>query len=248
MTIDKNKAMAGIGLFARLSPALKRRVAAASGLQRFSQGTRLFQEGERCHYIYGIVSGTVALASGSGESESVIDFFGTGETVLVPPALLDLPYLLSARATTDGMALLVPAGQFRAFVESDVTLAAECARLLARHWRILVKQTQRMKTQDARARLAQFILERAGKSTGAATLRLPGLKKDLATHLGMAPETLSRAFQRLRAHGVEAKGDAISVMSLKNLMKFGVGPSRGHGARLRLGGSSRSEIQKDMTP
>ena len=183
-----------------------------SGLQRIDQGSMLFREGERCHFVYGFVSGAVALVTEGSSAEIIADFMHAGELVLVPPAILDLPYMVSGRATTDILALLVPAPAFRDAVNTNVELAAAVARTLATHWRLLLNQMKKLKTGDADTRLAQYLLDNI--STGKTRFTLPGSKRQLAAHLGMTPETLSRALKRLSEFGVATNGSEVTVSSI----------------------------------
>lgn len=207
-----------IALFAPLPEASLRTIAEVAGLQRFSNHAYLFREGEEPDFVYCFIKGGVVLVgSGADAQEAVIEFFGPGESVLLPAALLGLPYLVSARATSDGQALLIPAYKLRQLIDHDVALAAQCARVLAGHWRVLINQLKEMKTQGATERLARFLISKAEHETGAATLVLPWMKKEVATRLGIKPETLSRTLKKLRAYGVESDGDSIRIASIERL-------------------------------
>ena len=206
-----------IHLFAPLPEASLERIAEIVGLQRFSDHGFLFREGEEPDFIYCFIEGGVVLVGGAGAQEAVIEFFGPGESVLLPAALLGLPYLVSARATSDGQALLIPAGKFRTLIDEDVALAAQCARELSKHWRVLINQLKEIKTQGAAERLAHFLIGQAEKTEGSAVLVLPGMKKEVATRLGIKPETLSRTLRKLRDYGVETDGDMIRIASLERL-------------------------------
>ena len=193
------------------------RIAEVAGLQRFSNHGFLFREGEEPDFIYSFIEGGIVLIGGAHGHEAVIEFFGPGESVLLPAAILGLPYLVSARATSDGQALLVPASKLRQFIEEDVAFAAQCARVLSRHWRGLITQIMEIKTHGAAERLAHFLISQAGRTTGPATLILPGMKKEVATRLGIKPETLSRTLKKLRDYGVESEGDSIRIASIERL-------------------------------
>lgn len=206
-----------IEVFASLPESTLLRLAEISGLQRFSNHGFLFREGEEPDFIYCFVEGGVVLVAGAGGREAVIEFFGPGETVLLPAALLGLPYLVSARATSDGQALLIPAGRLRQLIDEDVALAAQCARMLSRHWRVLITQLKEIKSQGATARVAHFLLTHTPRKSGEATLTLPGLKKEVATRLGLTPETLSRTLRKLRSAGVDTEGDIIHIKSIEKL-------------------------------
>ena len=206
-----------IDLFAPLPEASLARLAEVAGLQRFSNHGYLFREGEEPDFIYCFVEGGIVLIGGADGQEAVIEFFGPGESVLLPAALLGQPYLVSARATSDGQALLIPAGKLRQLIDEDVALAAQCARVLSRHWRVLINQIKEIKTHGAAERVAQFLLAQVDKTKGAASLVLPGMKKEVATRLGIKPETLSRTLKKLRDYGVDTEGDTIKIASLERL-------------------------------
>ncbi|MEQ1756488.1 MAG: helix-turn-helix domain-containing protein [Micropepsaceae bacterium] len=209
-----------IQLFAPLPEATLERIAEISGLQRFSDHGFLFREGEEPDFVYCFIEGGVVLVGGVGSQEAVIEFFGPGESVLLPAALLGLPYLVSARATSDGQALLIPAGKLRSLIDEDVALAAQCARVLSRHWRVLINQIKEIKTQGAAERLAHFLISQAEKTHGPVAFALPGMKKEVATRLGIKPETLSRTLRKLRDFGVESDGDTIRISSLERLAEI----------------------------
>jgi CRP/FNR family transcriptional regulator, transcriptional activator FtrB len=206
-----------IDLFAPLPERSLARIAEIAGLQRFSNHSYLFREGEEPDFIYCFVEGGIVLVGGADGQEAVIEFFGPGESVLLPAALLGLPYLVSARATSDGQALLIPAGKLRQLIDEDVALASQCARVLSKHWRDLISQIKEIKTHGAAERLAHFLVSQTGKTSGPATLVLPGMKKEVATRLGIKPETLSRTLKKLRAYGVDTEGDTIHIASLERL-------------------------------
>lgn len=217
MTHPRTPHLKKVDLFAPLPQASLERLADIAGLQRFSNHSFLFREGEEPDFIYGIVEGSIVLVSGGEGPEAVIEFFGPGESVLLAAAILGLPYLVSARATTDGQALLIPAIRLRQLIDEDTALAAQCARVLSRHWRVLISQIKEMKTQSATERLAKFLLSNAEKTRGTAALVLPGLKKEVATRLGIAPETFSRTLKKMRDYGVETDGDTIRISSIEKL-------------------------------
>jgi len=206
-----------VALFSDLPEASLARLAEVAGLQRFSAGAYLFREGEDPDFIYSFVEGGVVLATGSGEKEAVIEFFGAGESVLLPAALLGLPYLVSARATTDGQALLIPASKLRKIIDEDVAVAAQCARMLSRHWRVLIGQIKEIKTRSALERVAHFLTSQTEKTSGAVTFALPGMKKEVATRLGITPETLSRSLRVLKKYGVETDGETFRIAAIERV-------------------------------
>jgi CRP/FNR family transcriptional activator FtrB len=219
-----------IALFDALPEPSLHRLAEVAGLQRFSNHAYLFREGEEPDFIYGLVEGGVVLLGGADGRQAVIEFFGPGETVLLPAALLGLPYLVSARATADGQALLIPATKLRQLIDEDVALAAQCARMLSRHWRVLITQIKEIKTRSALERVAHFLVSQSAKSTGATSLALPGTKKEVATRLGITPETLSRTLKALREYGVRTNGDTLQIVAIEQIAAL-AGSNKGYGSQ-----------------
>ncbi len=220
MSWDKMKAVSAIAAFANLPKPLRQRLASVCGVQRIESATTIFHEGEDAEFVYAIVKGHVALVSGEGDAQTIADFMGAGEIVLIPPALLDLPYMVSGKSTTEVVALLIPASTFRNLVKSEVALAEAIASSLAMHWRLLLTQLKQVKTRDAESRLAQYLLDSLSKSTGSAVVTLTSSKRQLAAHLGISPETLSRSLRSLRRFGVKSRGVSIEIPSVERLAAF----------------------------
>jgi len=217
MAIDKDEALGRITAFSELSSPILERMAGLAGIQRVGKGSVLFREGERAHYVYGLVEGAVALSSGPERDEIVTDFITAGELILVPPALLNLPYMANAQATSDLLVVMIPAAEFRQLAETEIGLAVALNRLLCGHWRLLLRHLIQRKTHNADTRLKTYLVELAGKASGPARLVLPGSKKDLAAHLGVTPETLSRSFKRLGRLGGGTQGPEIKIKDVVRL-------------------------------
>lgn len=239
MARDKFEAVGTIGAFAGLPTKLKRQIALLAGIQRVGKGATLFREGEAAHFVYAILEGHVALVSGDSGTDTIADFVGPGEIVLIPPALLDLPYMVSAKATTDVLALLLPAAAFRKLVNTEVAVAAAVTLVLARHWRLLVGQLKQVKTRDAGARLAQFFIDQTDAAAGTAHIKLATSKGQIAAHLGITPETLSRALKRLRRIGVRTQGSRVEIASIEGLTAFARSAAPTAGARAHRRTASR---------
>jgi CRP-like cAMP-binding protein len=70
------------------------------------------------------------------------------------------------------------------------------------HLHSLVSQLEQLKAQTGPPRVAEFLLELCDKDSGSATVTLPYDKVLIAGRLGMKPESLSRAFAKLKPAGV----------------------------------------------
>lgn len=217
MTDSKIDALLRITCLSALPRSLLHRLAAVAGLQRIGKGSTLFREGEPAHFVYGLVEGTVALESGPQGEETITDFLESGDILMIPPALLRLPYMITARAVTDLVVVLLPAQEFRHLAETEISLSAALNRVLSAHWRLLLRHLTYTKRHDADTRLVKYLIDLSGRSSGPARFSLPGSKKALAAHLAMNPATLSRSLKRLSPLGVKTSGADIEIEDMARL-------------------------------
>ncbi len=217
MTMDKTAALMRIPCLRDLPKPLIVKLTDMAGIQRIGKGSTLFREGEQAHFVYALAEGCVSLVSGSPREETIAEFMDTGDIVLVPPALLGLPYMVTAKAVTDLVAILIPAAEFRHMAETELALSVSLNRLLAAHWRFLLRHLTQTKSRGADTRLARYLMDSVGAIHGAAHFLLPGSKKELAAHLGMTPATLSRSLKRLGRLGVKTKGADLEIEDIARL-------------------------------
>lgn len=220
MAMDKRVALRRIDAVAGLPKAVLEELASVSGLQRIGRGATMFCEGESAHFVYAIIEGRVTLVNGKDGGETVVDFLEAGDLILIPPALLGLPYMATGRASTDVLALLIPAADFCRLAKTELSLSVAINRVLSQHWRLLLRHLTQTKTGDADTRVVQYLLDNIDADATEATLTLPGSKRELAAHLGMSPETLSRTFKRLSELGVTSDGSEITINSVSRLDDF----------------------------
>lgn len=189
-----------------------------SAVHHFGPGSVLLREGEPANYLHIALDGAVLLRTGEGVGTGpVVEFLGAGEPFIAAAVILSRPYLMTAETIDQTRVLLMPAENFRVRLAKDARLSLGMNRVMAWHWRQLVGQIKEMKTHTATERLAAFLLALSDRQSGSSTITLPCDRALIATRLGMVPESLSRAFQKLRAHGVEGRGRRVFIQSVEKL-------------------------------
>ena len=87
------------------------------------------------------------------------------------------------------------------------------------HLQHLVGQIEGLKARSGVQRVAEFLLDLAA-GDGACTVALPYNKTLIAGRLGMKPESLSRAFARLRQHGVRIEAAVAHIDDIEALREL----------------------------
>lgn len=207
-------------------------------VQPLPENAVLCRQGEKPAFLHIVVSGRVGLFGERGDDEALIEMFGPGDALIVPAVVLDMPALLTARTLEESRILMWPADAFREQVNGNGALALGAMRQLSAYWRLLIGQLKDLKLRPAVERLANLLLSLAPRGRVAARVTLPGSRQLVAGMLGVAPQSLSRAFAALRPLGVRGDGREIAIADTKRLREFVAGRSPAGPARRHRRGAA----------
>ncbi|WP_395711705.1 cyclic nucleotide-binding domain-containing protein [Reyranella sp.] len=207
-------------LFAPLSEPELAILLASCFVQTLPRGATPCRQGEEPEFLHVVLSGGVGLFGEGPREEVLVEFFGPGDSFILPAVMLDAPYLMSARILEEGRILMWPAGAFRTQIRANGALAYGAALLLSSYWRTLVSQIKDLKLLSAIERLSALLLSLAPRDTGPVTVTLPGGRRLIAGRLGVTPQSLSRAFAALRPLGVSGSSRDVSIADLSRLRDF----------------------------
>jgi CRP/FNR family transcriptional activator FtrB len=214
-------------LFNRLNGRSSDQLLRSASVRGYSKGEFIFRVGERPEFAYVVLSGCVALTGQSDDGRNtVVEFLEPGECFAVAAVALDRPYLMAARAATEVRLLLIPADRMRALIHSSHEFSISVVEILSHHWRQIVGQITDLKLRSSAQRLGAYLLTLA-KGPSSSEVRLPSERQLVAARLGMTPESLSRAFARLRQLGVIGHGHSVVIKDPKRLRAFCEGRDRG---------------------
>jgi len=190
-------------------------------VRNFLRGETIFLQGERASAIYIVAEGWVKLyrIAPSG-AEAVVGVFTRGSSFGEAVAFRNDVYPVAAEAVTDCALIRIEADAFLRHIRENPDVAISILSATFAHLHGLVSQIEALKAQTGAQRVAEFLLELAPCRSGACEVTLPYDKVLIAGRLGMKPESLSRAFARLKDQGVTVKANTALIQDVASLRDY----------------------------
>ena len=188
-------------LFAEVGQVGREELGAMSVWRDYRKGEVIFRQGDEAAGIFIVASGMARIYKiAPNGKEHVLHLAVRGDTFAEVAVIGRFPCPANAEAVEGTNCLLLPSVALRAALTQSHEL---CLQLLAgmSGWvRQLVGLMEGIVLRDAVSRVARYLIE-AGRD-GDLKVQLPGRKRDIASHLNMTSESLSRALRHLREIGL----------------------------------------------
>jgi len=177
------------------------RIDAHGAKLQFTRNEPIFNQDDPADQVFRIISGTVRLCRYMPDGRRyIVDFLLPGDLMGFVESP-DLP--VSAEAVTDVTLMAFPRACFDQLAEQNPDVRAQLLRHLSCNLLTAQQHLFVLGCQKARERVASFLLrlaDRVGASCGD-RLDLPMSRQDIADHLGLTIETISRTITGLRSTG-----------------------------------------------
>ncbi|AVT79561.1 Crp/Fnr family transcriptional regulator [Rhodopseudomonas palustris] len=168
-----------------------------------------------------VVGGWVKLfRSNLAGDEAVIEIMSRGGSFAEAAALTGHRYLANAEAVTDARVARIPADHLVRCIRANPDISVPMIASICQHMHHLVQRVEQLKAQSGVQRLAEFLASLAIAEHGSCALVLPYDKALIAGELGLTPESLSRAFAKLRSIGVTVEASQVAVRDVARLRKL----------------------------
>jgi len=189
--------------------------------RHYERGETLFLQEEKATAIHIVLDGWVKLyrVTQNG-SEAVVSVFTRGESFGEAVALRNMKYPVSADAVTSSQVMHIPTNVLVDLMMKDPEVGLSILSSTFTHLHSLVRQLEQLKAQTGAQRVAEFLLNLCDKDAGQCMVTMPYDKVLIAGRLGMKPESLSRAFVRLKPLGVEIDHNHARIASVEALANY----------------------------
>lgn len=200
-----------VSLLKSVPDAVRERLLDASRIDRFAPREEIFTKGAVPDHLHVVLSGMVDLSCAYKGGECTALMMAAGDVFMPAAALYAEPYLISANALMASRILMIESDVIRREAQSCTELALALARVMAGQWRMALRIILDLKCRAPSQRLAAFLLRLYDAGEPGIPPEVPFSKRQLASRIGMQPETLSRTLQTLAANGLYLRGRQIIV-------------------------------------
>lgn len=168
---------------------------------RYPVGGVIFAEGSAPRGWYVVVDGSVRIVRGQGSRQHVIHTEGPGGSMAEVPLFAGGAHPATGIAAEPTTCALFTLKVIRAAMAESEDVSLMLLRRLALRVRSLVNRLDERSAQPVRARLIDFLAQRAaGKHGGAFSIGMTQLR--LAEELGTVREVISRELRELKRAGI----------------------------------------------
>ena len=178
----------------------------------------LVRQGDPATAFFIIIDGWVKLyRSAASGDDTVIDIMTKGQTFAESVAFTGGRYVSTAEAVSDARVARIPADHIVRCIRQSPEIALAMVASISQNLHYLVQQVEQLKAQSGVQRVAEFLASLSTAEQGHCALALPYDKILIAGRLGLTPESLSRAFARLRTIGVVVDASHVVVRDVAKL-------------------------------
>lgn len=207
-----------VPLLEHLSDDVRKCLLSKARIRSFSRGETLCLQGETAETLKVVLDGWVKLYRVSvNGGEAVLATLQAGQSFDELVALRKGRSSVSAEAISECRVMFLDVATicscnsaYREINEAVLSAASD-------HFEGMVHQVEQLKISNGVQRLTDYLLGLCGAGRGGRDLVLPYEKVVLAGVLGMKPESLSRAFSKLKAIGVKSHNKQVRIERLEDL-------------------------------
>jgi CRP-like cAMP-binding protein len=211
-------------MFRGLKPLMIEKLIGPATVLALSNGQTLFRQSDPAVAFFIIVEGWVKVhrITEAGD-EAVIYVFAKGDSIAEAVAYTGRSYPASAQAVSDARIVRIPADHLVRCICSTPDIALAMLASTSAHLLNLVQQIEQLKAKSGYQRVAAFLGSLCSVPEGSCTIALPYDKNLIAGRLGLTPESLSRAFTKLKPLGVTVRASHVLVGDVAKLRRYAAG-------------------------
>lgn len=224
--------LAGMELFASLTPEALADVAARGRVQRLDAGTILFVQGASADRCHAVLSGRIRIAqSGEEGGQLIVRFVGPGEMFGTVALFTDRRYPATAVAVIEAVEVSWTEPDLLALIHRHPQIALNLVQTVGARLREVQERLREVATERVEQRIAHVLLRLASRtfaaSEGRADIAFPITRQDVADMCGATLYTASRVLKAWERAGyiITTRRKRLNILNLDALRRI-AGESR----------------------
>ena len=214
------KKIGNLKLFGNIELKLLQTILKYAQIKTYQRNDFLFLRGEKMSNIYILLEGSIKLSFVDNQGiESIFQIINHQTTL---NNIFSNIFLTNAEAIKKSEILIIPIFEIKKFININLQLALNFINELNLQNQQIINYTEQLKISDTKQKLGQFLLGMAfQKGVKTNEINLEFNKSEIASYLGMQPETLSRTLKKLENDGeINIRKNTIILTKPNSLCKY----------------------------
>ena len=189
--------------------------------RKYSKGSHVFIKGEEAVGFFYVVSGAIRIYRLDAEGRELeVARMGCGDFLAEVTLFAADMYPVNAEVMKDSSLLFFDKDRMTAALRTNPDVAEFMLKLLAQKCITLNERLDTLNFKNPQQRLVAYLVGSCSKDLGC-KIKLDIKKVDLARHIGITPESLSRIFRHLQDENlISVDGKIINVLNCPDLKKL----------------------------
>ena len=210
-----------VAIFRELKPEPVQHIIAPATAVMLRPHELIMRQDDPATAFFIVIDGWIKIyrSTQSGE-ETVIDMMTAGNSFAEAVTFTGDRYIATAEAVNTARVGRIPADHLIRCIRDSPDIALAMIASISQRMHYLVQQVEQLKAQSGVQRVAEFLASLSLAERGHCALALPYDKILIASRLGLTPESLSRAFAKLRGVGVSINASQVNVKDIVELRRI----------------------------
>lgn len=210
-----------VAVFRGLKPETVQHIIAPATASMLRPHETIMRQDDPATAFFIVIDGWLKISrSTQAGDETVIDMMQKGDSFAEAVAFSGSRYMASAEAVNMARVARIPADHLIRCIRQTPDIALAMVASVSQRMHHLVQQVEQLKAQSGVQRVAEFLASLSLAEQGHCALALPYDKILIAGRLGLTPESLSRAFAKLRGVGVTINASQVNVRDIVELRRI----------------------------
>ena len=210
-----------VAVFRGLAPETVQQIIAPASAAILRPHDAIMRQDDPATAFFIVIDGWVKISrSTQSGDETVIDMMKAGDSFAEAIAFSGGRYIATAEAVNAARVARIPADHLIRCIRESPDIALAMVASVSQRMHYLVQQVEQLKAQSGVQRVAEFLASLSLAERGHCAVALPYDKILIAGRLGLTPESLSRAFAKLRGVGVTINASRVNVADIVALRQI----------------------------